>query len=129
MKPCKKQCGTRECQMWGCQAHAAPPEPDPRYLYKEGDTVRHPRTGEVIGKVVRRIDRSYVDEKGVLHQHLYQGRTDGEIPELGQYPSYELIGEITKTLFEWTQRDKRLFAEYSKDIEAQYEEWKKQHDN
>ena len=125
---CKRACGTRECQMWGCQANMPLPEPDPQYLYREGDIVRHRRSGEIIGNVIRRIDRDYIDENGVAHPHLYQGRTDSKIPELGKYPSYLLRGHVTGTEFEWTQRDPRLFAKYSEDIKVQYEEWEKQHE-
>ena len=125
---CKRACGTRECKMWGCQAHTTPPEPDPQYLYQEGDIVRHRFSGEIIGKVVRRIDRDYVDENGVVHPHLYQGRTDGKVPELGKYPSYLLKGLTSGNEFEWTDRNPRLFAKYSKDIKIQYEEWRKQHE-
>lgn len=114
--------------MWGCHAKTNPPEPDPQYLYQEGDIVRHRFSGEIIGKVVHRIDRDYVDENGVAHPHLYQGRTDCKIPELGKYPSYLLKGLITGKEFEWTQRDPRLFAKYSETIKTQYEEWKKQNE-
>lgn len=114
--------------MWGCQAHTTPPEPDPQYLYQEGDIVRHRFSGEIIGKVISRIDRDYIDEAGVAHPHLYQGRTDGKVPELGKYPSYLLKGTVTGTEFEWTDRNPRLFARYSKDIKFQYEEWRKQNE-
>lgn len=125
---CKKQCGTRECQMWGCQAHVAPPQPDTTYLYSEGDIVRHRTLGEIIGVVVKRIDRDYTDEKGNLHKHSFQCRGDEKIPGLGSYPSYLLRGLITGTEFEWTQRDKRLFAEYEKTIAMQYKEWTQKND-
>lgn len=111
--------------MWGCQAHTTPPEPDPQYLYQEGDIVRHRFSGEIIGKVISRIDRDYIDEAGVAHPHLYQGRTAGKVPELGKYPSYLLKGTVTGTEFEWTDRNPRLFARYSKDIKIKYEKWKK----
>jgi hypothetical protein len=111
--------------MWGCQADMPLPEPDPQYLYQPGDIVRHSTSGEIIGKVIRRIDRDYVDENGIAHPHLYQGRTNCTIPELGKYPSYLLKGLITGNEFEWTQRDSRLFAKYSEKIKVQYEEWRK----
>ena len=114
--------------MWGCQANAALPEPDPQYLHQPGDTVRNRSTGEIIGKVIRRIDRDYVDENGVVHPHLYQGRSDGKNAELGKYPSYLLRGHITGDEFEWTDRNPRLFAKYSRDITIKYEEWQKNND-
>lgn len=121
---CDRPCGTRECQMWGCQSGAPPPEPDPQYLYEAGDTVYHRFSGEIIGIVIRRIDREYVDESGTPHPHLCQGRTDtGGTPELGKYPSYLLKGRVSGKEFEWTQRDKRLFAAYSKRIQLLHEEW------
>lgn len=125
---CKRACGAPECRMWGCQASAVPPEPDPEYLYKEGDTVRGRFSGEIIGIVIRRIDRDHVDENGVVHPHLYQGRTDGKNTELGKYPSYLLRGHITGSEFEWTQRDPQLFAKYSRRIKIQYEEWQENND-
>lgn len=109
--------------MWGCQANMVSPDPDPEYLYKEGDTVRHRTSGEIIGVVLRRIDRDYIDENGVIHQHLYQGRSDEKGVGLGKYPSYLLRGHITGREFEWTQRDPQLFAEYSREIKTKYEEW------
>jgi hypothetical protein len=114
--------------MWGCQANAAPPEPDPQYLYQPGDTVRNRFSGEIIGIVIRRIDRDYIDEKGVVHPHLNQGRSDGKHAELGKYPSYLLLGHITGSEFEWTDRNPRLFAKYSRDIKIKYEEWQKNND-
>jgi hypothetical protein len=115
--------------MWGCQAKAVLPEPDPKYLYNVGDIVRHPYSGEIIGEVVERIDRDFVDEKGVKHPHLYQGRMNGKIPGLGKYPSYLLKGLITGNIFPWTQRDERLFADYTEKVKIQYAEWLVQNDN
>jgi len=85
--------------------------------------VRHHTSGETIGIVIRRIDRDYIDEKGVVHLHLYQGRSDEKDPGLGKYPSYLLRGYTTGREFEWTQRDPRLFAKYSREIKTKYGEW------
>ncbi|MEG3877646.1 hypothetical protein QT972_09720, partial [Microcoleus sp. herbarium7] len=106
----------------------APPQPDAAYLYSEGDMVRHRTSGEIIGVVVKRIDRDYTDEKGSVHKHSFQCRGDEKIPGLGSYPSYLLRGLITGTEFEWTQRDKRLFAEYEKTTAMQYKEWIQKND-
>ena len=125
---CKRACGTPECEMWGCQANAVLPEPDVAYLYKEGETVRHPYSGEIIGIVICRIDRDYTDDKGRVHPHLYQGRSNGKVVGLGKYPSYLLRGTVTGREFEWTQRDERLFAKYHADIKKKHAEWKKTHE-
>jgi hypothetical protein len=126
---CNKQCGTLECKMWGCQAKAILPEPDSKYLYKVGDIVRHPYSGEIIGEVIECIDRDFVDKKGVTHPHLYQGRMNGKIPGLGKYPSYLLKGLITGNIFPWTQRDERLFADYTEKVKIQYTAWLTNNDN
>lgn len=90
--------------------------------------MRHRFSGEIIGIVIRRIDRDYVDGNGVTHPHLYQGRAGEKNLELGKYPSYLMRGHITGNEFEWTQRDPRLFAKYSREINAKYEEWRKNHE-
>ncbi len=126
---CNRQCGARECKMKGrCLANETPPQPDPAYLYQPGDIVRHRFSGEIIGQVIKRIDRDYIDDKGVCHKHSFQSRTDEKIHGLGSYPSYLMLGLTTGNEFEWTQRDKRLFAEHERIISIEYEQWSKHND-
>ncbi|NJR24976.1 MAG: hypothetical protein HC786_23850 [Richelia sp. CSU_2_1] len=113
--------------MWGCQSESPLPEPDPQFLYKVGDAVIN-SSGETIGIVVEIIDRTFTDGSGKSFPHLSQGRSEGEFPELGKYPSYLLYGPVSGRTFEWTQRDRRLFAKYSQKIQEEYEKWLKKNE-